>query len=126
MDWERIYDARTAGGKIPKRPGDYSVFAPGLHIWIEVKETQHNSRIDKSKLTQIPKLTVREMAGGTIIILVYHTKTKKWRAPPFYLFGNNPSAASWDLSELPEFDSLEDAMLCAARFTGTIKIWRFK
>ena len=126
VDWERIYDARSSGGKIPKRPGDYAVFAPKHHIWIEVKQTAHNSRITKQSLTQIPKLTIRELAGGTIIILVYHSTTKLWRAPQFSIFRDCPAVPSWDLSDLPTFDTVEGAIRQAARDTDTSHIWRLQ
>jgi len=123
MDWERIYDAKSSRGAIPARPGDYAVFAPGQHIWIEVKETKHTHRISKSKLTQIPKLRIRELAGGTIFILIYHSTLKKWRCPSFEIFKANSTAPSWDLNELPLYNSVGEAIASGSPLS-TLTVWR--
>ena len=68
FDWSRIYDARSAGGRFPSRPGDYEFFAPGLHGLIEVKEVEHDFRLPAKNFDkkQIARLYKRQPPAGVI------------------------------------------------------------
>jgi len=103
FDWERIYDARSAGGRFPSRPGDFAFYSLKLHGLIEVKEVEHDFRLPAKnfKTGQLAKLYKRELAGGVIRILVCHTTTGLWREVPLQWFRERLKAPSWDLSSFP-------------------------
>lgn len=116
FEWSRIYDARSAGGKFPSRPGDFEFFRKWqgrpIHGLIEVKEVAHAFRLPAKnfKKEQLAKLRKRQMVGGMIVILVYHSSTGKWRDLPLHFFLDRITLPSWDLSGEPQWDSLEDLM----------------
>lgn len=108
FDWERILDARSAGGRFPARPGDFGFFGLKLHGLIEVKEVKHAFRLPHGNFStsQVAKLKKRKRAGGYTLIIVYHSPTKKYRAAPLSFFEER-TGGSWDLSKLPEFDDIK-------------------
>jgi hypothetical protein len=113
FDYGRIYDARSAGGKgIPARPGDFEFYAPGLFGLIEAKEVEHDFRLPKKNLDkeQIAKLRKRQLAGGTIFVLIYHTTTGLWRRVPIEWLHERAGQPSWDLSEFLEEGSAETVL----------------
>jgi len=104
FDYSRIYDARSAGGRFPSRPGDYELYYNGIFGLIEVKEIAHDYRLPEKNFPAEgrAKLRKRQMAGGRILVLVYHSTTGKWRTAPLASFvGGVPS---WDLSTVPFCD----------------------
>lgn len=114
FDFSRIYDARSAGGKFPARPGDYEFYASRLHGLIEVKEVAHDCRLPKSKSfkDQIPKLMKRHLAGGTIFVLVCHrVDATYWRRVPIEWLHQRISQPSWDLSQFRAYPNAEEALL---------------
>jgi len=113
FDWSRIYDARSAGGKFPSRPGDFEFFFPGTHGLIEVKEVDHDFRLPAKNFDkgQIAKLRKRHMAGGIIIILVQHTTTKKWRRVDLNWIAQRLDQPSWDLQEFNLFNNAREALM---------------
>lgn len=108
FDFARIYDARSSGGKIPSQPGDFSFFRPDNHGLIEAKEIEHDFRLPKDKLPQIPGLRKRQLAGGQIVILILHTEIEQWRSVPFKWILDRREQASWDLSGFPTYKRLDD------------------
>lgn len=98
FDYSRIYDARSAGGRFPARPGDFEFFYPCVHGLIEVKEVKHDYRLPVKNMTQLPKLRRRDRAGGTILVLVFHSTTGLWRRVALDWLWEHKDAASWDLS----------------------------
>jgi hypothetical protein len=109
FDWSRIYDARSAGGRFPARPGDFEFFCPGVHGLIEVKELKHAFRLPSARLPQLPKLRKRQLAGGEIVVVIFHTQLEKWRAVPVEWLSRN-LGSSWDLREFPYRDTLKGAL----------------
>lgn len=109
-DFERVSDARSAGGRGAKKvAGDFQIFAPGLHAVVEVKEIKHDFRVPAANITQLPKARKRMLAGGRYWIVVYHTTTKLWRricASELEII----RGGSWDLSEIPTYTSIEEAL----------------
>lgn len=107
FDYERMYDARSAGGRFPAQVGDFSWFCGIPHNYkfgvIEVKEVEHDFRLPSKNFSQVPKCRKRQLAGGVIVVLVNHTTTGLWRMPPFQHFAENAGAPSWDLSGFPTF-----------------------
>lgn len=111
FDFERILDARSAGGRFPSRPGDFGFYTPLCHGLIEVKEVDHEFRLPHKNFSteQVGKLRKRQMAGGYILILVYHKPSKLWRHVEFeYLEGRE--GGSWDLSEYPTSKSHKELL----------------
>jgi hypothetical protein len=116
FDFERKYDARSAGGRFPSQAGDFGFYkmvgngaVSGL---IEVKEIAHDYRLPNKNFSsdRIARLKKRFLAGQDIIILVYHTEAKLWRCPPFDIFMKDPTAASWDLSVYERFSLVQEAV----------------
>jgi hypothetical protein len=108
FDWERKYDARSAGGRFPSQVADYGFYTAFAHGVIEAKEIDHDSRLPAGKLSQIPRLFKRQLAGGVVVVLVLHTTVDRWRMVPFNWLCARRSQPSWDLSEFPTYARLDD------------------
>lgn len=119
FSYDRQPDARAAGGRLKAALCDYLWWwednglrdgsvtkVSGL---LEVKETKHDYRLAKDKLDQLPRMRKIRRAGAVGIVLVYHTTIEKWRIADLSFF-DGPIPPSWDLSKLPTYDSLSDAM----------------
>lgn len=110
FDYERVSDARSAGGRGAKTVvGDFMFFTPELHGVIEVKEIGHDFRIPAKNITQLPKLRKRLLAGGRCYVVVYHTTTQLWRCIPAEELELR-TTGSWDLRDFPTYESLEQAL----------------
>ena len=99
FDFERVSDARSAGGRGAKKVvGDFLFFSPGVHGVLEVKEVNHLFRLPAKNLTQLPKLRIRELAGGRCLIVVYFKPAKLWRVS-WAKDMENKTTGSWDMTE---------------------------
>lgn len=107
--YERVPDARSAGGRFKKVLGDFLYFAPCKHGVLEVKESGNAFRLPKDKLAQISRLKARELAGGVCYVVVYHTNEKLWRLAPVSQL-EIISSGSWDLRCFPTSSKLEDLL----------------
>lgn len=107
FDWERKYDARSAGGRFPSQVADYGFFRPAVHGLIEVKEIEHDFRLPADKLAQLPRLRKRVLAGGLAVVLVLHTTLSRWRMVPFEWLWERRVQPSWDLSSFPLYEKLD-------------------
>lgn len=112
LDVERNYDARSAQGlSYARRCGDFSWYTFSKHGVIEVKETGAIATLPYKNFEphQVGKMVRRKMAGGSAYVVVYHTKTDLWRYIPIDFFRERPdTAASWNLSEFPEYAHADD------------------
>lgn len=127
FDWNRQYDARTAGGRFPAQPGDFQYFRASLNGGsreypitvnglIEVKETANPTKLDRKNFgkdvqhaaSKIARLRKRELAGTKIHIIVHHTATGGWREVPFSVFRDAPAATSWDLAGWRTWNTLKE------------------
>lgn len=117
--YERLPDARSAGGRLKAQLCDYLAWWRyrggergediSISYQIEVKEIAHAFRLPKDKLGQLPKLRKIRRAGGVGIVIVYHTSTMMWRAIPLEFFdGEIP--ASWGLSSIPQYPTIDEAL----------------
>jgi len=106
--FHRLPDARSAGGRLGAQPSDFLFYEGDYGGFIEVKETEHPSRLAKDKISQLPILRKFSLAGARSIVIVYHSTIKLWRIARLEWFEGTP--ASWDLSALPTFASAEAAM----------------
>lgn len=108
FDYLRYPDARSAMGRMKAMPADFEFFRGHIHGLLEIKQTAHDFRLSKSKFPQMAMMRKRHLAGGRCIVLVYHSELKAWRYVPVQDL--DPSATSWDLSDYPLFDSVDDAL----------------
>lgn len=108
LDWERLPDSRSSMGRVAAQVADFAFFAPGIHGVIEVKTSGHDFRLARAKLSQLPRMRKRFLAGGRCFVVVYHSTMKKWRKVPIQLL--DPAATSWDLSGFAEYDAVAEAL----------------
>lgn len=111
--FERLPDARSARGRIKKQISDFIVMKDGYFHPLEVKETEHNYRLAKDKLDQLPRLKKWARAGSKPLVLVHHSSLDVWRTVPFELLAATPLPPSWDLSELRTYPTAEAALKAA-------------
>jgi len=112
--WHRMPDSRAARGLIEAQPCDYLVVAGGNVVFLEVKETAHEHRIAKDKISQLPTLKKFHYAGATGLLLVLHTGLEKWRI--VNVKDLEIGVPSWDLRTFPLFDSAQEALLSTGLF----------
>jgi hypothetical protein len=114
FDFERKYDARSAGGRFPSQAGDFSFYRRGianevLHGLIEVKEVAHDYRLPKKNFEDLGRPEKRRLAGGIVIVVVLHTTTGYWRLPPFDWIYARADKPSWDLREFQVYETVAKA-----------------
>lgn len=112
--YDRQPDARAAGGHLKAAICDFIVwFKSGdknLSVLLEVKETQHDYRLTRDKVSQLPRMKKVVSAGAYGYIIVYHSTIKKWRI--ININDLEFGVPSWDLRGLSEeFDTVKDAWL---------------
>jgi hypothetical protein len=104
----RLPDARSARSFLAAQPGDFAYFCKGKGGLIEVKETEHNYRIAKDKISQLAILQKLSCAGAQNVILVHHSTIDVWR----YILPDQLEIGppSWNLSEFVVFESAAEAL----------------
>jgi hypothetical protein len=115
-EFNRLPDTKAAGRTIKAAPADFEFYhgspaddRPTFGL-IEVKETQHEYRLERDKVTQLARLRKRSKCGGKCPVLVHHSTIDKWRivlAPQLMEFGDK---GSWNLSGFELFDSPDAAL----------------
>lgn len=120
FDWKREYDARSSMGRIPKCCGDFTYYwyrPPGErgHGVIEVKQVKHDFRLPRKNFDPDGWgiLKKRELAGGKIHVVVFHSTSKKWRCPPWGWFQSLKDAKSWDLTTWPQYNKVSEVLAAA-------------
>lgn len=110
----RLTDTKAAGRTIKSSAADFEFFCweeRPHHGLIEVKQTEHEYRLAKSKVTQLGRLRKRHKCGGLVFVLVYHSTLSKWRClSAFDLFDENNHTASWDMRHLPLYATPGEAL----------------
>ena len=110
-EYSRLTDTKAAGRIIKAAPADFEFYCGGagdivpVFGLIEAKQTEHDYRLERSKVPQLPRLRKRSKCGGRCPVLVYHSTLGKWRsvlAPQLMEFGDK---GSWNLSGFPAFDT---------------------
>lgn len=119
--YDRLPDSRAARGLIQAQLCDYFATAAGTTFAVEVKETDHAYRLAKDKLPQLPKLRKSALAGRVPLIVIYHAQLKKWRCLPIAFFAG-PIPPSWDMTPMPLFDRLEDALVSHPRWQAALAL----
>lgn len=111
----RLVDSRAARRIISAAKADfdfYSGFDPAsaYHGLIEVKSTEHEYRLARDKVPQLPALRKRELCGGVCFVLVHHSTLKGWRLLHVSWMANSGDKGSWNIGHLPLFDTPQQAM----------------
>lgn len=80
--YHRFPDARSARGALSAQPSDFMVHwsKDGRRDFclLEVKETANKGRLPKSKIGQYGKLKLFDIAGATVVVVVYMSDSKEW------------------------------------------------
>jgi len=113
----RLTDTKAAGRIIKAAAADFEYFCgdPIRHGLIEVKETEHEYRLARYKVSQLARLRKREKCGGHSYVLVYHSTINCWRAATTEYLATTGDKGSWNLSDLPLFAILEHALYALDR-----------
>lgn len=111
FDYERVPDARAAGGRFTPVAGDFRAFYRGKSANIEVKEVDTIDRLPKKNFSrdQIARAYRRSLTGVVTVVLIHHTKVDRWVVVPIAVFFENDSP-SWDTAQHPSFDSAAEAL----------------
>jgi hypothetical protein len=123
-EFSRLTDAKAAGRIIKAAAADFEYFCalPKVNSWgrddgeevvhglIEVKETEHEYRLGRDRLTQLARLRKRNKCGGTCYVVVYHSTLKAWRVLRVGWLTNNGDKGSWDLRCIPTYSTCQLAM----------------
>jgi hypothetical protein len=111
FDYERVPDARAAGGRFTPVAGDFRAFYRGKSANVEVKEVYTVDRLPKKNFSrdQIARAYRRSLTGVVTVVLIHHTKVDRWVVMPIgYFFDND--LPSWNTSAYPSFDNATDAL----------------
>lgn len=116
-EYERLTDAKAAGRILKAAAADFAFYSPQGFGLIEVKETEHEYRLQRSKVPQLPRLRRRELSGGNCAVLIYHSTLKVWRvALARALAADTPDGfgrGSWNLSIRQTFPTPAAALAAA-------------
>lgn len=115
----RLTDAKAAGRIIKAAAADFEYFCLTLSGdrrfgLIEVKETEHDYRIGRDRITQLPRMRKRDKCGGQSYVVVYHTKIKLWRCVTVGFLASTGDKGSWNLTECPTFETCGEALAHAS------------
>jgi len=111
FDYERVPDARAAGGRFTPVAGDFRAFYRGRSANIEVKEVDTVDRLPKKNFSrdQIARAYRRSLTGVVTVVLIHHTKVDRWVVMPIgYFFDND--LPSWNTSCYPSFGTATEAL----------------
>lgn len=107
---DRLMDTRAAGRVVKSAAADFAFYDAGRHGLLEVKSTEHDYRLSRTAITQIPRLRKREMCGGVCLVLVYHSSLNVWRCVPVSYLMETGDKGSWNLSDVKSFASAGAAL----------------
>lgn len=111
----RLPDTKAAGRITKAAPADFDFYCYDSHTeeeffgLIEAKETEHEYRLPKARVTQLPTMMRRARCGGLCVVVVYHSTIKMYRAFQIYHL-HNTEGASIDLRNWPLFYTVEEAL----------------
>lgn len=117
-EYNRLVDTKAAGRIIKSACADFEFFTVGTdtmqafstHGLIEVKETEHEYRLARDKVPQLPRLRKRAYCGGFCCVLVLHSTLGKWRALSAPRLAVTGDKGSWNLTDEPSFDTPGEAL----------------
>ena len=111
----RLTDSKAAGRIIKAAPADFEFFTAtgpdsGVFGLIEVKQTEHEYRLDRDRLTQLPRFRRRTKCGGLCILLVLHSTLGRWRAVGTDYLVTSGDKGSWNLKTITSHESAGAAL----------------
>jgi hypothetical protein len=114
--WERIPDARAAGGRFTPVAGDFRMGYGGRYAVVEVKETTAIHKLPKKNYSRdaIARLYKHHLSGAVTAVLVRHMPLDVWVVMPIkHIF--DADTPSWSTLEFPHFESADIALDFALR-----------
>lgn len=112
-EFNRMVDAKAAGRTIKAAAADFEFFCNDdvtAHGLIEVKETEHEYRLARDKVPQLPRLRKRTKCGGWCFVLVLHSTTNLWRVAKAEVLAVTGDKGSWNLTDYPTFKTPGEAL----------------
>ncbi|VTU31833.1 hypothetical protein H4CHR_02888 [Variovorax sp. PBS-H4] len=115
-EFNRLVDTKAAGRIIKASKADFEFFYfPTNSVFaffglLEVKETEHDYRLERAKVSQMPRLVKHMKCGGTCHVLVHHKTIDKWRCINALWMRDNGDKGSWNIAEFPAFDTPGEAL----------------
>lgn len=109
----RLVDTKAAGRIIKAAKADFEYFARAyrdVHGLLEVKQTEHDYRLERAKVPQLPSLRKRQKCGGQCFVVVYHANVKAWRALSVPYLTDTGDKGSWDLRAVPTYSTCWEAL----------------
>jgi hypothetical protein len=110
----RLTDSKAAGRIIKAAAADFEFFCNldhgTYHGLIEVKETEHEYRLARDKVPQLPRLRKRANCGGVCLVVVRHSTLNMWRVLDAQVMAVTGDKGSWNLSNMPTYKTLEEAL----------------
>lgn len=110
----RLTDSKAAGRIIKAAAADFEFFCNlphgTYHGLIEVKETEHEYRLARDKVPQLPRLRKRANCGGLCLVVVHHSTLKVWRVLDAQVLAATGDKGSWNLTAVPTYRTLEEAL----------------
>lgn len=103
-EYNRLVDSKAAGRTIKAAPADFEFFRSlspdtGVFGLIEVKQTEHEYRLERTKVTQLPRLRRRAKCGGLCLVLVLHSTIGRWRVVDSTYLATSGDKGSWNLQK---------------------------
>jgi len=110
--WERIPDARAAGGRFTPVAGDFRMGYDGRYAVIEVKETTAINNLPRKnyKSDAVSRLYKHHLAGAITAVLVRHMPADVWVVMPIDYIFDRPDETKWSTLEFPHFESIDFAL----------------
>lgn len=111
FDFERVPDARAAGGRFTPVTGDFRAFYLGKSSNIEVKEADTVDLLPKKNFSRdkIARCYRRSLTGVITVVLIHHTRTDSWVIAPISHFFEN-DVPSWRTNAFPNFKTADAAL----------------
>lgn len=111
-EFNRLPDTKAAGRIMKAAAADFEFFYLAemddpvrFHGLLEVKETEHEYRLARDKISQLPRLRKRANCGGVCLAIVHHSTLKKWRVISARDLAETGDKGSWNLTGLPLYDT---------------------
>lgn len=115
-EYSRLVDAKAAGRVIKAAAADFDYYcvpedSPRQFGLIEVKETEHEYRLGRDRITQLARLRKREKCGGRCFVVVFHSTVKLWRVMDLKYMMTTGDKGSWNMTDLPTFKTCGEALI---------------
>lgn len=117
-EFNRLLDTKAAKRIVRAAPADFEFFCleqvpDGVKAFsglIEAKQTEHEYRLQHSKVPQLAGMAHRSRCGSKCLVLVYHSTLDRWRVIDALVLMSTKEGASWDLTQYPLFGSVREAL----------------